>query len=205
MSINRIIQDKINKMTKGSVFSSHDFYEIYNSTSKGNIDIILHRLSKSNHIRKLGYGLYDVPVISSILGPLAPKINDIIDAYSRKLNQIFVLAPTSAAHLLGLTKQIPSKLVYLTNGRSHIMTICNMDIHFIHSAPKNILGGQTDVGLVFQSLRYFSSNKLPDDHLNLLFSLLSKTDIDQLDQIKNYAPKNIQFQIDRIKNFVTIH
>lgn len=123
----------------------------------------------------------------------------------RKLNQIFVLDSTNAAHILGLTTQVPSKLVYLTNGRSHVITICNLDIYFIHSSPKNILGGQTYVGLIFQSLRYFSKNNLSDDHLNLIFSFLSKSDIDQLDQIKNYAQKNIQFQIDRIKNFATIH
>lgn len=205
MSANKIIKDKINKMPKGSVFSAHDFYKDCDSTSKGNIDIILHRLSKSNDIRKLGYGLYDVPIVSSLLGPLAPKINDIIDAYARKLNQIFVLDPTSSAHILGLTTQVPSKLVYLTNGRSHVMKICNFDIHFIHSVPKNILGGQTYAGLIFQSLRYISVNNLSDNHLNLIFSLVSKSDIDQLDQIKNYAPKNIQIQVDRIKNFATIH
>jgi hypothetical protein len=205
MSVNKAIQDKISQMPKGSVFSAHDFYAIDNNTSKGNIDIILHRLSKDKHIRKLGYGLYDVPIISSILGPLAPQINDIIDAYSRKLNQFFVLAPIGAAHILGITTQVPSKLVYLTDGRSHVMTICHIDIHFIHASPKNMIGGKTNAGLVFQSLRYLSPNDLSDDCLTLLSKRLSKSDVDLLYQQRVYAPKNVQQQIDRIKDFVTLH
>lgn len=202
MSISRLLQDKIASSSQGWVFCANDFSSIGTSI---NIDTILHRLAKKGLIRSLGYGLYDKPIISDLLGPLSPNIQDIMSTYAKKLGQTFVLDPLNAANALGITTQVPSKLTYLTDGKSRVITICGLDISFVHATPKMIAGAQSHAGIFIQALRYFGTKGAPDDILKRLALHIKKEDLKILNRVKNNSLRSIVSQIDRINEFATIH
>lgn len=202
MSISKTIQDLIFLKSAGWVFCAHDFADL---GEKGNIDVVLHRLAKQGTIRRLGYGLYDNPRKSSLLGMLSPDIKDIIDAYARRMGQVFVLDPVNAANALGMTTQVPSKLTYLTDGKSHVATICGMNIYFVHASPKKIAGATSPMGLVIQALHYFGAKGAPDNALKIIASRISKSDLTILVALKNKILRNLSPQIDRIAKIATIH
>ena len=136
MSIAKLLKDQIDKLDTGTVFCANDFCDLGN---RGNIDVILHRLASSGIIRRLGYGLYDKPRKSAILGYLTPNISTIMKAYVRRTGQKVVLDPIGAANALSLTTQVPAQITFLTDGKSHIVQICGLDIKLVHASPKKLV------------------------------------------------------------------
>jgi len=187
---NRIIQSK-----KGAIFCANDFTML---GTRGNIDIILHRLSQDGTIRKLGYGLYDLPIQSPTLGALSPDIKQVMSAYMRKTGHIIVLDSLNAANSLNLTPQVPSQIVFKTNGSSCVLDICGIKIKLIHSSPKKMVGAGTTVGIIIQALQYFGRNGAPRNILNRVKSMLQKDDIKLLSSLKHQTVQYIMPQIDWI-------
>lgn len=202
MSISKSLQNQIASSSQGWVFCANDFDNV---GTEVNVDTILHRLAKKGLIRRLGYGLYDKPITSNLLGPLSPSIQDIINAYARKLGQTFVLDPLNAANVLGVTTQVPARLTYLTDGKSRVISVCGVDIYFIHAAPKIIAGAKSPVGIFIQALRYFGPRGAPDDVLKHLADRIKKSDLGILNIVKTNTLRSIVSQIDRMTELATIH
>ena len=195
MTVSRTIRNRIASINPGSVFCANDFTDL---GKRGNIDVVLHRLSEKGFVRQLGYGLYDLPRKSTLPGDLSQQINDIIDAYSRKMDQCFVLDPLNAANALGVTNQVPTKLTFLTNGKSHTLHIQGIDINLIHASPKIMTGSTTSIGTTIQALRYFGAKGAPDKAIKLLAKRLSNDDLNTLLTLKNHVLRNLIPQIDSI-------
>ena len=202
MTTSKAVQGKINSLPRGAVFCANDVDDF---GSRGNVDVILHRLAKQGAIRRLGYGLYDLPRNSPVLGNLSPDIKDVISAYSRRMGQIFVLDPLNSANALGLTTQVPSKLVYLTDGKSHVINICGVNIHLLHTCPKKLAGATVPAGIILQALRYFGPKGAPDTALRTLATRLTKNDVQALTDLKNKISRNMIPQIDRITTIATLY
>jgi predicted transcriptional regulator of viral defense system len=203
ITLSSTIKSQILLHQQGWVFSAHDLTNI--DVDRGTVDVVLHRLAKQGVIRRLGYGLYDIPHKSSILGDLSPDIDTIISAYSRRMGQVFVLDPLNAANALGLTTQVPVQLTYLTDGKSHNLNICSMRIRLIHASPKIIRGADSSVGIFIQALRYFGAKGAPDQVIDRIARRLSPDDLFNLCYIKNKVMRNLSSQIDRIEKSATIH
>ncbi|MBP6986008.1 MAG: hypothetical protein KBB83_05390 [Alphaproteobacteria bacterium] len=202
MSITNILTKKISKLSAGSIFCANDFYSL---GSKGAIDITFHRLAKAGVIRRLGFGLYDKPLKSPLLGDLTPSVDSIIKAYSKRTGQIITMDPLSAANALNLTTQVPAQMTFLTNGKSHVMQICGLTLKLVHASPKMLAGADTPVAIIIQALRYYGSNDMPDKDLKALVGRLSDKDIRTLQSLRNSTLQQITTKIDRIVSHATVH
>ncbi len=202
MFISHVLKDQINGLSPGAVFCANDFADL---GDRGTIDVNLHRLAKSSFIRRLGFGLYDKPCKSPLLGDLSPDISDVVKAYARRTGQTITLDPAGAANTLGLTTQVPAKITFLTDGKSHTIQICGVDIKLVHASPKKLAGANYSVGIIIQALRYFGTKMAPDNILQTLSKNLSDQDIKILDALKNKTLLSITPQIDRIIKYATIH
>ena len=202
-TLSSAIKNQIFLHQQGWVFSVHDLTN--SEVDRGPIDVVLHRIAKQGIIRRLGYGLYDIPHKSSILGDLSPDIDAIISAYSRRMGQVFVLDPLNAANALGLTTQVPAILTYLTNGKSRDLNICSMRIRLIHASPKTISGADSPVGIFIQALRYFGTKGASDQIIDRIARRLTQNDLFNLRCIKNKVMRNLVSQIDRIEKSARAH
>ncbi len=201
MSIAKVLKDRVVKINSGAVFCANDFCDF---GSRGNIDVILHRLAKSGVIRRLGYGLYDKPRKSSILGKLAPDISSVINAYSRRTSQTITLDPLGAANSLNLTTQVPAQITFITDGKSHTIQVCGINIKFVHASPKKLVGADTDVGIIIQALRYFGTSIVPGYVVEKIAKQLSNKDINILKSIRSKTLQYIATHIDRIISHASI-
>lgn len=202
MSISKQLMDQVAKQTPGAVFCANDFCDL---GSRGNVDVILHRLAHSGDIRRLGYGLYDKPRTSPLLGDLSPDLSDIVKAYGRRTGQTITLDPLGAANALSLTTQVPAKTTFLTDGKSHILRICGINIQFIHASPKKLAGAGNSVGIIIQGLRYFGTRIIPDDVLRALSKRLSNKDVKALASLKNKTLLSLTPHIDKIVKYASVH
>lgn len=65
-----------------------------------------------------------------------------------------------AANLLGLSEQVPAKIVILTDGVPRRVQLDKLSLIFRRAAPRNLLAAGRPAGLVIQALRHLRANGL---------------------------------------------
>jgi hypothetical protein len=190
------IQDRINTQGKGWIFSAMDFADMANRNA---IDQTLSRLSKKGAIRKLATGLYDTPRVSQRFGALPPDLDSVAKAIAKKFGYHAQVTPAQAAHDLGLSLQVPTQPVYLTNGLSKAIKIGNQSLRFIRVSHKKMVGVGTKSGLVIQALYYFGQGKLDDSTIIArIRALLNDKDKDALRLLMPRTPLWMQPTLRKI-------
>jgi hypothetical protein len=118
------------------------------------IDLALMRHRDDGTIRQLARGVYDYPKIDKQLGNLQPSTDDVANALAGR--DAIRLQPSGAyaANLLGLSTQVPMKVVYLTDGRTRTVQIGKRQIILKHTTPRNMATAGKISGLVIQALRH---------------------------------------------------
>lgn len=176
------IKKRIQRKGRGSVFTPSDFLAL---GSRAAVDQTLSRLTKDGTIRRLAQGIYDYPKISPRIGPLSPDPFIVARAIAAKDGHVVQVTPARAANLLGLTKQVPAKPVYLTDGPSRTKHLGNMTVKLKKASPKNLVGTGKHAGLIFQALRYVGKDGVDDHVVKRLAKGLSPSDVGDL--VKNSA------------------
>jgi hypothetical protein len=149
-SIDSQVLATILKRGPGTVFVPADFLDL---GSREAIDVVLHRLARKGTIRRLARGLYDLPKEHPVLGPLSPSAETVAQALARRDRTRLQLAGASAANALGLSEQVPAKVVFLTDGPTRLVKVGTMTIQLRRTTPKNMAAAGRLSGLVIQALR----------------------------------------------------
>ncbi len=168
-SIDSQILEAIHSHGRGTVFVPTDFL---NLGSRQVIDIVLHRLIKKGIIRRLARGIYDYPEEHPILGKLQPSPEKIAEALvGRDCTRI---QPTGAyaANILGLSEQVPAKVVFLTDGPSRTVKIGETTIQLRRTTPKNMAMAGRLSGLLVQALRELGKENVSEERLEHLMRIL---------------------------------
>ena len=80
------------------------------------VDQALSRLARSGRLMRICQGIYMRPV-ETRFGPCAPSVDKALGALAALWGETIMPCGGGAAHVLGLTTQIPVRSVYLTSGR----------------------------------------------------------------------------------------
>ncbi len=135
---------------RGSVFVPSDFLGI---GSREAVDVALHRLARQGTIRRLARGVYDYPKEHPILGLLAPSAEAVAEALAGRDRTRIQPAGAYAANTLGLSEQVPAKVVFLTDGPARTVKIGSTTIQLRRTTPKNMEAAGRLSGLLIQALR----------------------------------------------------
>jgi hypothetical protein len=174
---------------RGWCFTQNDFLAIGHEEA---IRQCLSRLEKASFIRRIAWGLYEYPRKHLMLGLLPPEIQQIVKAYARKHKISVLPSGAMAANLLGLSTQVPAKVVYLTEGFSKRLTIGKQEIVFKKTTPKIMVTTDTFAGLVIQALKHLGADHIDAVVLAKLKKNRSKDDLRSLQKYRPYAPAWIQ-------------
>ncbi|MBN1588777.1 MAG: hypothetical protein JW888_04615 [Pirellulales bacterium] len=165
---------RIRRKGHGQAFSSKDFLDI---GSRASVDHALSTLTRSGVIRRVTRGIYDYPKVSPELGgQLSPDYDSVAQAIARKNGVRIEPSGAWAANLLGLSTQVPAKIVYLTNGTSREYWINGQKIAFQRVGPKELLPKPGPSTLVVQSLRHLGQDRIDDTVIRQLRDRLSPSD-----------------------------
>ncbi len=180
---------RINRLGGGKAFSAKDFLDI---ASRGTIDMALSALTSSGAIRRVRRGLYDMPKLNPALGgKLSPDIDEAARAIARKQRWKIVPDGAWAANLLGLSTQVPAKIIYLTDGPNNEVPIGRRIIHFKHARPKAMAGLEGKFALVVQALRHLGKEGVGPREIETLRAVLSPVE-------KRKLVKDARFGVDWI-------
>lgn len=194
-SIDSKVISRIYGRGRGCVVTPKDFLDL---GSRQAVDLALHRLVKKGTLRRLARGLYCYPRLDPELGPLSPTIDDIAKALKGRDNIRIQPSGGYAANILGLSDQVPVKVVFLTDGPERRVQVGKQVIVFKHTTPKSMATAGRVSGLVIQALRYIGQKHVDRSLSNRLRKRLSEDDKKQLIQDIPYAPAWIAQEMRQI-------
>lgn len=117
------------------------------------VHMALSRLVKQKELTRLAKGIYLRQKIDIKLGPIMPSIEEIALAIAQKENVIIRPTGAYALNKLGISTQIPMKVVFQTNGQPRSIKIGKGTLTFKPTTPK-MLGAKNElVYLVIQALQ----------------------------------------------------
>jgi hypothetical protein len=160
------VRDAIQSRGRGKVFTSKDFLDL---GKRDAIDQALSRLSRGGDIKRVGRGLYYYPRMNPRLGiAVSPDADDVAQALARQTGTRIAPSGAVAANRLGLTTQVPGRLVYLTDGYSREVKAAGLEFTFRRVAPKDFPPGSEASAAVFQALRYLGRDAVTPEVLQHL-------------------------------------
>lgn len=172
-SIESSVVSRIYGKGRGSVFTPNDFLDL---GSRGSIDLALHRLTDAGTIRRIARGLYHYPESHPLLGEVAPSIDAVAKALAASEQTKLQASGAYAANLLGLSEQVPAKVVFLTNGRARKVKLGKLVIELRPTTQRKVAAARRTGGLVLAALRYFGKNHITPDRITHLRKTLSPED-----------------------------
>ena len=184
-SVDKAVLRRIKGHGRGWVFTPAHFKDLGSRTA---VATALKRHKTDGVIRQLARGLYDYPRQDPQIGLLAPPIDAIASAL--QLRDAVRLQPSGgyAANLLGLSSQVPMRVVFLTDGPSRKIQIGKQEIVLKRTTPRNMATAGRTSGLVIQALRHLGRRHVDDAVVDLLRRNLSKKDKRGLVKDVRYAP-----------------
>ena len=176
-SIDNTIISRIYGSRGGAAFSPGSFLDL---GSRRAVDLALHRLVKRKILRRLARGLYEYPREHPELGTLSPDIEKVARALAGKHRIRLQPAGAYATNLLGLSDQVPAKVVFLTDGPSRTVKIGPQEIQLRRTTPRNMAAAGRLSGLLMQAFRHLGKEHITPERLNLLKRSLPAKDRQQL-------------------------
>ncbi len=164
-SVDSTIRSRIYGHGRGWAFTPKHFRDLGSTAA---IESCLRRLKAAGTIRKLARGLYDYPVNDPILGTVAPSA----DAIARALvaRDAIRIQPSGAyaANVLGLSSQVPSRIVFLTDGPARKVKIGKREIILQRTTPRNMATAGRISGTLIQALRHLGQDQVDDTVIAIL-------------------------------------
>ena len=179
------VLERIRGLAQGELFTAADFIDL---GGRGAIHQVLSRAARNGEIRKIARGLYDLPTRDPELGVLSPREDSIIRALAERDAVKLQAAGAAAASSLGLTTQVPQKLIFLTDGRSQSIQVGKRQILLRRASPRQMATAGRISGTVIQALRWIGRENVSASTETHLRRKLAPTEKVQLLEDLRYAP-----------------
>ncbi|MDB5038861.1 MAG: hypothetical protein JWQ35_2389 [Bacteriovoracaceae bacterium] len=181
----KMIKNRIHGHGRGWCFTPKDFSDLGSSEA---IRIALFRLNKERTIRRITHGLYDFPRKHQKLGDLPPRAEDIANAIARRDHIRFLASGAYAANLLGISEQVPGKIVFLTEGAPKTIEFGKMKIMFKKTTPKNMALANSVSGHVVQAFKFIGKENITTGLISHLKKRLGTAEKRRLKKDASLAP-----------------
>ena len=194
-SIDDKIVRSINARSYASVFSIKDFIAFGKTPAVGQA---LARLAKAGTLLRIRHGLYYLPRPHPILGQTSPDPTAVVEALMKGTGAQWQFSGPYAANRLGLSEQVPAKILVLTDGTPRRVALGKLILIFRHAAPRSLLGAGRPAGLVIQALRHLRKTGLSPTDVARLQQRLDATTKADLTALAPNLPVWMQPIIDGI-------
>lgn len=188
-SVEKKIEKSIKGKPKGNLISPGDFLHIGSSEA---VRQALGRLEDKQIIIRVAQGLYVRPEVNKYIGILTPTAEAVAEAIAKRDKIRTIPSGSYALNALGLSTQVPMKIVLLTDGSPRIIKVGKRTIELKKTTPKNLLAKGKISRLAIQALKEIGKDKLTEAEEDQIIALLKKENLSHLKHDISLAPVWIQ-------------
>ena len=189
MVLTKEIRNTIEKNGPGRLYMVQDFADLNND---GLVTRALSRLENEGMLIRLAQGLYLYPARNKY-GILFPTIEKIAYAIAEKDKARIIPSGLTALNRLGLSTQVATNAVYITDATAREFAIGNRKIIFKRAAPRNFAYKSDLFPMVVAAMKELGKDGVTDEHLKIIKQVIGKYgDIDEIRYDYNIAPQWIK-------------
>lgn len=134
-SVQQKIEKRVQRRKKGEMIFLSDYRDMGSSAS---VKMALSRMVSQDKLKRLAHGIYYIPQEDALFGYIYPAPEKIAEAVAKKEKVRIKPTGTYALHKLGLSTQVPTRLVYLTDGERRQINVGKIQILFKPTTPKKL-------------------------------------------------------------------
>lgn len=183
------IVELVSSSPRGTLFFPKDFEDTGSSEA---VRKALQRLENKGGIRRVSHGIYVLPKESSYIGEVMPSAEEVAEAIAKRDKIRIIPTGVYALHALGLSTQIPLKLVFLTDGAARTIKVGKRTIKLKKTTPKNLMAKGKISSLVIQALREIGKDRIQEEALKRIVKLSETEDKSHLTHDIKLAPEWIK-------------
>lgn len=172
-SIHNQLVNRIKSFRRGNLLFTTSFLDI---ASEGAIRVSLSRLTKDGFLVRIANGIYLFPKVDDELGILYPSIEEVAEAIARKEKIRILPTGIHALNKLGLSTQVPTKVTYLTDGKSRNIKMGKHTLVFKRVVPKKLQAKGKISRLVIQALQELKKEEITPYILKRIEEVLKNED-----------------------------
>jgi hypothetical protein len=132
--------------------------ELLHLGERAAIDQALSRLVKRSELMRLKRGLFALPV-KTRFGARAPSVEAVVENIAKTTGERVSLSGASAANMLGLSTQNPSRQIYWTSGPSRYLKLGAQNVEMKHVPSWQLRAPNSRAGHAFRALAYFGKSE----------------------------------------------
>lgn len=187
---------RIDESPCGTIFVTSDFSDIASSKTANRA---LLRLEEKGIIRRVLRGVYEKPEYSDFLQEyVAPSPDKVARAIARNNGWRIVPNGDTALNTLGLSTQVPSTWLYVSDGPYKEYPYGEVTLSFKRTANREFANLSDKTALVIQALKALGEKGVTETVLCTLASLLTSEEKEQMIQEAKYATDWIYQNIRKI-------
>ena len=176
-SVEESIYKRFRARGRGAAATPSDFLDL---GSRPAVDKALSRLVQARKLTRVKRGVYLYPKQSKLLGQLYPSPQEVAEAVTKGGGERLLPSGALAANRLGISEQVPAKIIYLTDGTSRTVEIGNLPIELRQASTKRLATAGRVSGDVAEALRFIRKDQVTEKVIKQLRSRLSASDKKQL-------------------------
>lgn len=188
-SIEKQIEKSIKSKPRGTLVLPSDYLSYGGSKA---IQKSLERLADKQVIVRVAQGIYVRPKISKLIGLVIPSAEEVAVAIAKRDKIRTVPTGSYALNALGLSTQVPMKIVLLTDGSPREIKVGRRTIKFKKTTPKALAAKGKISRLVIQALKEIGTAKQTESEEAKIIELLKKENQNDLKHDILLAPVWIQ-------------
>ena len=160
------------------------------------VDQALSRLARSGRLVRIYQGVYVRP-IETRFGKCPPGMDKVIPALSELWGEVIVPCGGGAANVLGLTTQVPMRLVYLTSGPSRKLWHARQPVVLRHAPRWQLVAPNRTAGNIVRALDWLGPLEV-NEALDRLVPRISAEDLEELASVRAVLPAWLAEPISRL-------
>lgn len=187
-SVHQEIIDKINALKAGAIIFPTEFR---GTGTEDAVKKALSRIAKEGKIERLAHGIYYLPKHHRTFGKLLPSLEEVAQAVAAHEHVRIRPSGAYALNKLGLSTQVPAKLIYITDGQPREIKIGKGGVKFKPTTPKKFGMKGPISSLLIQALEELTPSQLTPEMENQIRLLLDKESPENLQADIKLAPAKV--------------
>jgi len=165
------IRERIKGSDLGTIFIPSDFSDL---ADYGTVKMSLSRIEKAGLIRRIIRGVYEYPEYSNLLNEyVAPSPHRVALALARNFAWTIVPYGDTALNQLGLSTQVPTEWIYVSDGPYKEYSFGKTVIRLKHTANKDISKLPYKSALMVQAIKAIGKDRLDGTYIKKIAKLMT--------------------------------